>query len=83
MALRFIGIDPETGGGNCPAVWLDDARQEVVVQGWRADRETEALTRLDSPLPESEAVVRLPYRMIDILRKALDDAAPAERSQFR
>jgi hypothetical protein len=83
MTLRFIGIDPETGGGNCPAVWLDDARQEVVLQGWEADDETVARTQQDSPLPENEAVIRLPYRMIDIIRKALDDAESAERSQLR
>ncbi|MFI7174637.1 hypothetical protein [Streptomyces spororaveus] len=74
MDLQFVGIDPETGGGNCPAVWLDEKRQEIVLQGWKADDETTARTRQDSPLPDTEAVVRLPYRMIDIIRKALDAA---------
>ncbi|MDT0341578.1 hypothetical protein [Streptomyces litchfieldiae] len=74
MALRFVGIDPETGGGNCPAVWVDDEKQEIVLQGWKADGETTARTRQDSPLPNTEAVIRLPYRMIDTVRKALDEA---------
>jgi hypothetical protein len=74
MNLRFIGIDPETGGGNCPAVWLDNERQEIVFQGWTADEETVTRTRQDSPLPDTEAVIRFPYRMIDIIRKALDAA---------
>ncbi|MFJ8209709.1 hypothetical protein [Streptomyces sp. NPDC096033] len=75
MDLKFIGIDPETGGGNCPAVWLDEKRQEIVFQGWTADEETTQRTRQDSPLPDTEGVVRLPYRMIEIIRKALDEAA--------
>lgn len=74
MGLRFIGIDPNTGGGNCPAVWVDDAKQELVFQGWKAEEETTAQTQQDSPLPDTEAVIRLPYRMIDIVRKALDEA---------
>jgi hypothetical protein len=24
MALRFIGIDPDTGGDHCPAVFIDE-----------------------------------------------------------
>ncbi|MEU2111487.1 hypothetical protein [Streptomyces sp. NPDC019507] len=74
MALRFIGIDPNTGGGNCPAVWVDEERGEIVLQGWKADEATTARTRQDSPLPDSEAVIRLPVRMAEIVRKALDDA---------
>ncbi|WUO13961.1 hypothetical protein OG985_28395 [Streptomyces sp. NBC_00289] len=74
MALRFIGIDPNTGGGNCPAVWVDDETDEIVLQGWKADEATTDRTRQDSPLPDTEAVIRLPARMAPILRKALDDA---------
>ncbi|WP_062214103.1 hypothetical protein [Streptomyces sp. NBRC 109706] len=83
MVLRFIGIDPETGGGNCPAVWLDDARKELVLQGWRADDEMMTETQRDSPLPDNEAVIRLPYRMIDIIRKAIDDAEAIDHPQLR
>lgn len=77
MALRLIGIDPNTGGGNCPAVWVDSEKHEIVFQGWKADEHTTAQTRADSPLPNSETVIRLPYRMIDIIRKACDDAERA------
>ncbi|GLW19766.1 hypothetical protein Stsp01_65090 [Streptomyces sp. NBRC 13847] len=36
MALLFVGTDPESGGGNCPAVWVDtDMEQpELGPQGW-------------------------------------------------
>ncbi|MFC1416259.1 hypothetical protein [Streptacidiphilus cavernicola] len=35
MALRFIGIDPDTGGGNSPTVWFDEEAREFVFQGWK------------------------------------------------
>ncbi|WP_330458060.1 hypothetical protein OIB37_14830 [Streptomyces sp. NBC_00820] len=75
MVLRFVGIDPNTGGGNCPAVWVDDEKQEIVFQGWKPDEVTAERCAQDSPLPETEGIVRLPYRMAEIIRKALDDAA--------
>lgn len=74
MALRFIGIDPNTNGGNCPGVWIDDVKKEVLFQGWKPDAETEAACAENSPLPSSEGVVRLPYRMIQLIRKACDEA---------
>ncbi|GAT83695.1 hypothetical protein STXM2123_4396 [Streptomyces sp. F-3] len=75
LALRFIGIDPESSGGNCPAVWVDDATHEIVIQGWQADEATKKRTQQDSPLLDTEGVIRVPGRMAEILRKALDDLA--------
>lgn len=73
--LRFVGIDPGTNGENCPAVWVDaeagDAG-EIVVQGWRAGEQLLAATQANSPLADSEAVVRVPARMIPLLREACD-----------
>lgn len=76
MALRFIGID--TDRDHCPTVWVDEQTNEVVVQGWKADEATEAQCRQTGGLPDSEAVVRLPARMVSILREACDVAAGAE-----
>ena len=74
MALRFIGIDPDTPGGSCPSVWVDDETGEFVIQGWRADDEpTLAQVRQRSPILADEAVVRLPARMAHILRTACDE----------
>lgn len=42
MAIRFIGIDPETGTGQSPTVWVDEERDEIVVQGWKPGPELEA-----------------------------------------
>ncbi|KOG89233.1 hypothetical protein [Streptomyces varsoviensis] len=74
MALRFIGIDPDTDQGNCPAVWIDDEKKEVLFQGWKPDEGTKALCATASPLPETEGIVRVPYRMIELIRKACDEA---------
>lgn len=73
--MRFIGIDPGTNGENCPAVWVDaDAGDagEIAIQGWQAGATTLAKARADSPLAENEAVVRIPARMIPLLRQACD-----------
>ncbi len=43
MALLLFGTDPDSGGANCPAVWVEtDAIQgpELVLQGRFADAAT-------------------------------------------
>ncbi|MEV4739783.1 hypothetical protein [Streptomyces sp. NPDC049555] len=80
MALEFMGIDPGTNDGNCPAAWVDQKTADLVFQGWKADEETEEECRADSPRPDHEAVVRVPARMIPIIRKACDEAE--RRAQF-
>ncbi|MEU4208593.1 hypothetical protein AB0F13_01090 [Streptomyces sp. NPDC026206] len=82
MALRFVGIDPGTGGGNCPAVWVDtDAKPEpdLLFQGWLVDEVTQAECLKDSPRPGTEAVIRVPARMVPLIREACD---VAERTQL-
>lgn len=70
MALRFIGIDPDTDEKNCPRVWVDEESQEFVFQGWKADEALEDEVRSTGPLPDYEAVVRIPARMAHILKEA-------------
>lgn len=74
MALRFIGIDPNTDEKNCPRVWVDEDKQEFVFQGWKAGTDLEEQVRATGPLPDHEAVVRIPARMMHILREACDAA---------
>lgn len=80
MTLRFIGIDPDTGTGNSPTVWVDDATQELVIQGWKASPELDAeCAQFEVPghakgIPADEAVIRIPVRMAPALRKACDVA---------
>lgn len=84
MALRFIGIDPNTGTGESPTVWVDETKGELVIQGWRPEAALEAeCAAFEVPghaagIPDHEAVVRVPARMVPILREACDAAERAE-----
>jgi hypothetical protein len=80
MALLFFGTDPNSGGGNCPAVWVDtDTAQgpELVLQGKTADAATRTACSTDSPPAEDEGIIRIPLRMVDQIRKACDAAEAA------
>lgn len=74
MALRFIAKDRNTNGAQCPTAWVDDEAREIVVQGWKAGEALLAQCRETGPVPETEAVVRLPIRMVPALREACDVA---------
>ncbi|SDP11589.1 hypothetical protein [Actinacidiphila guanduensis] len=78
MSLQFIGIDPNTGDGESPTVWVDQERNELVLQGWKPDAEVEAeCASFEVPghatgIPDHEAVVRIPARMVPMIREACD-----------
>jgi hypothetical protein len=86
VALRFIGIDPNTGDKQSPTVWVDESKQELVFQGWEPSPELEAeCAAFEVPghaqgIPEGEAVIRIPARMIGMVREACD---ALERSDVR
>jgi hypothetical protein len=61
MALRFLGRDPNSPSGGSPTVYYDDQDDTYVLQGWRVDQTI--VTDLD--VPEHEAVIRFPRRMMD------------------
>jgi hypothetical protein len=88
MSLQFIGIDPNTGDHESPTVWVDREKREFVFQGWDADAATTAeCAALEVPghavgIPPGESVIRIPARMIPMIREACDalealDRAPA------
>lgn len=73
MGIRFVGIDPATGGNNCPAVFLDDETGDLLFQGWTVTDPAElAEMAAHSPLAADETVVRVPARMSAIIREAID-----------
>lgn len=84
MSVEFVGIDPDTDRDHCPTVWADPEAQEVLVQGWKPDAATHALCEGSSPangpVPDSEAIIRIPARMIPMVRKACD---AVERARLR
>ncbi|MCT2593637.1 hypothetical protein LHJ74_27660 [Streptomyces sp. N2-109] len=84
MAVEFVGIDPNTDRDHCPTVWVDAEAQEVLLQGWKPTPETQtdcaASSPANGPVCDSEAIVRIPARMIPMLREACD---AVERAQLR
>ncbi|MFI6464441.1 hypothetical protein [Streptomyces sp. NPDC050528] len=77
-SLRFIGIDPDTKTGDSPTVWVDQEKGELVFQGWKPDPQLEAeCAAFEVPghavgIPVDEAVIRVPARMVHMIREACD-----------
>lgn len=80
MALRFIGVDPSTGDGDSPTVWVDTDTNDIIIQGYKADgalrqQVTDTPPPKHAPgIPAHEDVVRIPARLAESLRKACDVA---------
>lgn len=76
MSVEFIGIDPNTDRDHCPTVWADPETQEILFQGWKPDTSTaeacEATSPANGPVPDSEAIIRIPARMVPMIREACD-----------
>ncbi|MEU9197430.1 hypothetical protein [Streptomyces hundungensis] len=83
MALLFFGKDPNTNGDDCPTVWVDDASADLVLQGWKADAGTETECLAVGHIPDTEAVIRIPARMVPLIRKACDAAEQRGRPAVR
>jgi hypothetical protein len=57
-----------------PTVWVDDADDSIVIQGFKLDAETMAEVNATAAVQENEAVVRIPARMASVLRGAIGDS---------
>ncbi|MEU6655950.1 hypothetical protein [Streptomyces sp. NPDC046900] len=85
MDLQFIGIDPDTGKNGSPTAWVDQENADIVIQSYTADEKTRAACVENTApghakgVPEHETVIRIPARLVPILRKACD---AAERAQL-
>jgi hypothetical protein len=74
MALRFIGVDPDSPNNGSPTIWLDEADQSIVIQGWKVtDDDTISEITATKPIPAHETVVRLPARMAPFLLEVCGD----------
>lgn len=84
MSLLFIGIDPNTGDHESPTVWVDQDKRELVFQGWKPGPELEAKAAAFTVpghavgIPENEAVIRIPARMVHMIREACDAVERAD-----
>ncbi|MEU5825950.1 hypothetical protein [Streptomyces sp. NPDC047803] len=92
MALRFVGIDPNTGGEGSPTVWVEEESADLVLQGEEAGEPLKAEVGLTewvaghkTGIPAHERVIRIPVRMVPILREACNAAerAAAEHRDIR
>jgi hypothetical protein len=74
MALRFIGVDPNTPSTGSPTIWVDEADGSLVIQGWKiTEEENLAEIKETGPIPDHETVLRLPARMAPFLMEACSD----------
>ncbi|WP_181795425.1 hypothetical protein [Streptomyces sp. WELS2] len=81
MDLRFIGMDSNTGGEGSPTVWVEEETADLVLQGVKVEEMLEALISGTEwvaghavGIPAHETVIRIPARMVPILREACDVA---------
>ncbi|MFD3569376.1 hypothetical protein [Streptomyces sp. NPDC058667] len=80
MTLRFVGIDPHTGGEGSPTVWVEEESADLVLQGAEVDELLKSLVGSTewaghkTGIPAHERVIRMPVRTAKILREACDAA---------
>ncbi|MFD9885111.1 hypothetical protein ACFWZT_27020 [Streptomyces alboflavus] len=85
MDLQLIGIDPDTGKNGSPTAWVDQENADIVIQSYAADQQTrDQCVARTAPghvpgIPVHETVIRVPARLVPVLREACD---AAERAQL-
>ncbi|MFE5738755.1 hypothetical protein [Streptomyces celluloflavus] len=85
MRLRFLGIIPNTGKDDSPAIWLDEDSGDLLIQSYRAtEEEVKGCQEIGSipghgtDVPDHETIIRLPKVMIQYIpRPDGDDADEA------
>lgn len=84
MGIRFVGIDPDTPGNQCPAVFIDEETGDILFQGTtETDPEILAEVARHSPIADHESVVRLPERMRAIILEACLGSEVVQRVDSR
>ncbi|MFF2226328.1 hypothetical protein ACFVV7_23775 [Streptomyces globisporus] len=80
MALRFLGIWPNTPDDGSPTIWLEETTGDLIIQSWKADEETvRAAQEVGSvpghstDVPDHETVIRLPANMLQFLPRPADE----------
>ena len=74
MALRFLGIWPNTPSDQSPTIWQDEATGDLIIQSWKADEATVKEAQFvgsvpghTTDIPEYETVIRLPANMLQFI----------------
>ncbi|MFJ6610304.1 hypothetical protein ACIQPT_08490 [Streptomyces sp. NPDC091289] len=94
MALRFLGIWPNTPDDGSPTIWLEETTGDLIIQSWKADEETvRAAQEVGSvpghstDVPDHETVIRLPANMLQFIPRtgntsAITPSPPGTASAF-
>ncbi|MFL6112569.1 MAG: hypothetical protein ACJ786_14620 [Catenulispora sp.] len=74
MALKFLGIDPNTGDQGSPTIWFDEATGDLIIQSYQADAATLAecasvgsVPGHSTDVPAHKTVIRLTAHMLQFL----------------
>ncbi|MFJ9429614.1 hypothetical protein ACIRQY_08105 [Streptomyces sp. NPDC101490] len=74
MALRFIGIIPNSPDTDSPTIWLDDETGDLLIQSYKAtEEEVQACKEIgsvpghSSDVPDHETIIRLPKVMLQFI----------------
>ncbi|GAB2792764.1 hypothetical protein [Streptomyces daliensis] len=81
MALRFLGISPDTKEDKSPTIWQDEESGDLIIQSWRADaatikqaKEAGSIPGHSSEVPPEETVIRLPANMLQFIPGSEDNS---------
>ncbi|MQA01867.1 MAG: hypothetical protein GEV07_03760 [Streptosporangiales bacterium] len=78
MAIRFYGQDPDTDGGHCASVSVDDNGDFLFVAPRVTDEAKLREIIAHSPIADHEAAVRMPARMAHIIAEAMRGGTPVQ-----
>ena len=74
MALRFLGIYPNTPSDESPTIWLDEETGDLIIQSWKADeatireaQEVGSVPGHSTDIPPHETMIRLPANMLQFI----------------
>ncbi|MFE7545566.1 hypothetical protein [Streptomyces platensis] len=74
MALKFLGIWPNTPDDGSPTIWVEEGTGDLIIQSWKADEETirqaqeiGSVPDHSTDVPDHEAMIRLPANMLQFI----------------
>ncbi|MDT0450830.1 hypothetical protein [Streptomyces hesseae] len=76
MALRFLGIIPNTPDTDSPTIWLDEETGDLLIQSYKASeeevekcQEAGSIPGHSTAVPDHETIIRLPKVMLQFIPK--------------
>lgn len=76
MALKFLGIIPNTPDTDSPTIWLDEETGDLLIQSYKATeeevrkcQEIGSIPGHSTEVPDHETIIRLPKIMLQFIPK--------------